>query len=246
MTSDPMASPTTGPAPLGASPLPPVTAYDAVRRAVEGRELLSHPFYQRWQAGQLAEGELAGYAVQYRCFEAALPAMLTAVAHQFRAQGAPGPAVAVQGNLADEMGRPEPHLALFDKFAEAVGSKGAALPGPAADALVATYFDLAGEGPISALAGLAAYESQASAIASSKADGLRRWYELDTAGTAFWDVHATMDADHAQWATDALDQAGADPVVVDRAARRAADAWWALLDEREAAAPSSAELGSHH
>ena len=103
-----------------------------------------------------------------------------------------------------------------------------------------------GRAPISALAGLAAYESQASAIASSKADGLRRWYELDATGTAFWDVHATMDADHAEWATDALDQAGADPGQVERSARRAADAWWALLDEREAAAPSSAQLGSHH
>jgi pyrroloquinoline-quinone synthase len=246
MTSDPMASPTSGPAPQGTSPLPPFTAEDAVRRAVEGRELLSHPFYQRWQAGQLGQDELADYAVQYRCFEAALPAVLTAVAHQFRAQGATAPADAVQGNLADELGRPEPHLDLFDRFADAVGSTGAAAAGPAADALVATYFDLAGEGPISALAGLAAYETQASAIASSKAEGLRRWYELDTTGTAFWDVHATMDADHAQWATDALDQAGADPVQVERAARRAADAWWTLLDEREAAAPSSAELCSHH
>ena len=68
MISDPMASPTSSPAPLvggGTSLLPPVTADDAVRRAVEGRELLSHPFYQRWQAGQLAQGELADYAVQY-------------------------------------------------------------------------------------------------------------------------------------------------------------------------------------
>jgi pyrroloquinoline quinone (PQQ) biosynthesis protein C len=213
---------------------------------VEGRELLSHPFYQRWQAGQLAQGELADYAVQYRCFEAALPAVLTAVAHQFRSEGATAPADSVQGNLADEMGCPEPHLDLFDRFAEAVGSNGTATPGPAADALVATYFDLVAEGPICALAGLAAYESQASAIASSKADGLRRWYELDTGGTAFWDVHAAMDADHAEWATDALDQAVADLAEVERAARRAADAWWALLDEREAASPSSVELCSHH
>jgi pyrroloquinoline-quinone synthase len=249
MISDPMASPTSSPAPLvggGTSLLPPVTADDAVRRAVEGRELLSHPFYQRWQAGQLAQGELADYAVQYRCFEAALPAVLTAVAHQFRSEGATAPADSVQGNLADEMGCPEPHLDLFDRFAEAVGSNGTATPGPAADALVATYFDLVAEGPICALAGLAAYESQASAIASSKADGLRRWYELDTGGTAFWDVHATMDADHAEWATDALDQAVADLAEVERAARRAADAWWALLDEREAASPSSVELCSHH
>ena len=111
---------------------------------------------------------------------------------------------------------------------------------------MATYFDLVAEGPIAALAGLAAYESQASEVAASKADGLRRWYELDARGTAFWDVHATMDADHAEWATDALGQADADPAQVEQAARRAADAWWALLDERQAAAPPSAELCSHH
>ena len=63
-------------------------------------------------------------------------------------------------------------------------------PGPAAEALVSTYFDLVAEGPVAALAGLAAYETQASAIASSKADGLRRWYGMDAAGTEFWDVHA--------------------------------------------------------
>jgi pyrroloquinoline-quinone synthase len=228
------------------SSLPPLTADDAVRRAVAGRELLAHPFYQRWQAGQLAEGELADYAVEYRSFEAALPAVLTAVAHRFRADGAMAAADSVEQNLADELGCPEPHLALFDRFAEAVGSNQAASTGPAAEALVATYFDLVAEGPAGALAGLAAYESQASAIAASKADGLRHWYDIDTRGTAFWDVHATMDVDHATWATDALDQAGADPAQVERAARRAADAWWALLDERQAAAPLSAELGAHH
>lgn len=249
MTSDPLALPMSGPVPLlpgGVSPLLPVSADGAVRRAVEGRELLAHPFYQRWQAGQLAEGELADYAVQYRCFEAALPAVLTAVAHGFQAEGATAPADSVGQNLADEMGCPEPHLVLFDRFADAVGSPRETVPGPAADALVGTYFDLVAEGPISVLAGLAAYESQASAIASSKADGLRRWYAVDAGGTAFWDVHATMDADHATWATDALEEAGADPVQVERASRRAADAWWALLDERQAAWSASAELSTHH
>ena len=60
------------------------------------------------------------------------------------------------------------------------------------------------EGPAAALAGLAAYETQASAIASSKAEGLRRWYGVGQAGTEFWDVHAQMDADHGAWATEAL------------------------------------------
>jgi pyrroloquinoline-quinone synthase len=233
--------------PMTPDPLRPRTATDALARGLEGRQLLTHPFYQRWQAGQLVEGELSEYAVQYRCFEAALPAVLTAVATQLRAEGDRTTAVAVERNLADELGRPEAHLTLFDRFAAAVGADGAdTVPGPAADALVAAYFDLAAEGPREALAGLAAYESQASAIAASKAEGLRRWYGVGPAGTAFWDVHADMDADHARWAGEALDGADADPTRVEVAARRAADAWWALLDEREAAAPASAQLGADH
>jgi pyrroloquinoline quinone (PQQ) biosynthesis protein C len=112
--------------------------------------------------------------------------------------------------------------------------------------LVDTYRRLAAEGPTATLAGLAAYETQAAAIAASKAEGLRRFYGLDAAATEFWDVHATMDADHGDWALDALAQCGAGRAATHDAARRAAAAWWAFLDERQAEAPGSAELGSHH
>ena len=43
-----------------------------------------------------------------------------------------------------------------------------------------------------------------------------------------------MDVDHGDWAVEALAMLGADADEVADAARRAADAWWALLDEREA------------
>lgn len=225
---------------------------EAVARSLDGRQLLTHPFYQRWEAGLLRAGELHQYAVHYRAFEAALPAVLTAVVDQLEAEGASEAAALVAENLADELGRPEPHLALFDRFAASAGGNGSGADsgtdnsGPAADALVTTYFDLVAEGPVAALAGLAAYETQASAIASSKADGLRRWYGMDAAGTEFWDVHAAMDADHGDWAVAALTLLGADADEVGRSARRGADAWWALLDEREAEAPASAELCAHH
>src|ERR1700728_2773441 len=120
------------------------------------------------------------------------------------------------------------------------------MPGPAAVALADTYRALAAQGPVATLAGLAAYETQAAAVARTKAEGLRRWYGMDVDATAFWDVHATMDADHGDWALETLADMGADPAAVGVVARTAADAWWALLDEREAEAPGSAELCSHH
>jgi len=211
---------------------------EAMAFAVKGRELLGHPFYLRWQAGELAPGELAEYAVHYRAFEAALPVVLAAVVDRLRVEGEVEAAATVGQNLSDELGRPEAHLALFDRFAGALGSPSTSTaPGPAAQALVATYADLVADGPVATLAGLAAYETQASAIAATKGDGLRRWYGMDSAGTEFWDVHAGMEADHGEWALDSLALLGADPGEVTVAARRAADAWWAFLDEREAAAP---------
>ena len=219
----------------------------AVADSLHGRALLAHPFYRRWEAGQLEMSELAEYAVHYRAFEAALPVVLAAVVDRLLADGDLEAAAIVEQNLADELGRPEPHLALFDRFAQSLPTEAAATsPGAAANTLVNTYLGLAAEGPVAALAGLAAYETQAAAIAASKADGLRRWYGMDTAGTEFWDVHAAMDADHGAWTIDALALLGADRAEVSDAARRGADAWWGLLDEREADAPGSAELCSHH
>src|SRR5580698_6009678 len=91
------------PSALGDHPLA-----QALGSALWGRALLGHPFYLRWQAGELAPGELAEYAVHYRAFEAALPVVLTAVVDRLRAQGEVEAAATVGQNLDDELGRPEP------------------------------------------------------------------------------------------------------------------------------------------
>ncbi|MGA2837178.1 MAG: iron-containing redox enzyme family protein [Acidimicrobiales bacterium] len=206
----------------------------AVASALEDRRLLTHPFYRRWEAGELSSAELAEYAVHYRAFEAALPEVLATVVDELTADGRTAAADMVARNLADELGRPDSHLTLFDGFAAALPDAPRATgPGAAARSLVDVYLSLAAESPVAALAGLAAYESQASEIAATKGDGLRRWYGMDAADTRFWDVHAAMDADHGDWAVEALALLGADTDEVADAARRAADAWWALLDERQ-------------
>lgn len=207
--------------------------YDEV---LSGRRLLTHPFYRRWEAGELSRGELAAYGAQYRHFEAALPAILEAVCRQLP----PGAArQAVEANLADERGVPVAHLELFDDFARAVGAEAA--PATAAAAALVAGYDAAVEvGPVAALAALGAYEVQAPSIAVSKAEGLRLHYGLSDDETRFWDVHGTMDEDHASWIADALEALGASAEAVRGAACEAADAWWAFLDERQAQAPAPA------
>jgi pyrroloquinoline quinone (PQQ) biosynthesis protein C len=205
----------------------------ALSEALTGRHLLTHPFYRRWEAGTLGEGELAAYAEQYWHIERQLPLTLAAVASglpQGRAR------TLVESNLTDELGVPAPHTALFESFAGAAGAASDVAPSPATEALLAAIPTDA----VAALATVAAYEVQAADIAASKSDGLRRHYGMDAEGTRFWDVHTTQEAEHAAWSVDALADLEADPAVVQAAARVAADAWWDFLTERDALAPAGA------
>ena len=213
------------------------TDVDAILvEVLRDNRLLAHPFYRRWEAGTLDRTELAGYAGQYRHFEAVLPDVLARVVSAIED---PPARHLVQANLDDELGVPAPHLELFEGFADAVGAPAQAQATPATAALVALYTSVADESPVTALAALAAYEVQASEIAASKADGLRARYGVPDDGTRFWDVHAGVDEAHGAWMLEALGALAADPDQVTAAATAAADAWWAFLDEREAAAPVS-------
>jgi pyrroloquinoline-quinone synthase len=209
-----------------------------VEEALEGRRLLSHPFYQRWSHGELRREELGAYAAQYRFIEAGLPRWLGSIQSH-----ATSPVVRdlVQRNLDDEVGGAVTHLELFDRFAAAVGAvkPGTTEIGPATRSLLNTHDQLVASSPAEGLTAVLAYELQSPEVSASKAAGLRSQYGVDGASVAFWDVHALVEGDHASWTLDAVVTAGGEPAMVGPAARRAADSWWAFLDEREAAGPSA-------
>jgi pyrroloquinoline-quinone synthase len=205
----------------------------AVAAALGDRRLLNHPFYRRWERGEVTLSELASYAAQYRYFETYLPEFLRSLIGQLPE----GPArELVSSNLADEEGDPVPHVELFERFASGVGATDES-PSAATSELLATYRRLLAESPIAALAGFVAYESQASEIAVRKADGLRRHHGLDDGAVSFWNHHAAVDARHASWAMEALERSTVTSVEMIPGVRGAAEAWWAFLDERDALAP---------
>jgi pyrroloquinoline quinone (PQQ) biosynthesis protein C len=208
--------------------------HEVLAEAIVGRHLLSHPFYRRWEAGALTEGELPAYAEQYRHIERELPVTLAAIADALE----PGRARdLVEANLADELGSPEPHVELFESFAVAAGAAPGAPATPSTAALLAVVRTTASKDPVAALAMVAAYEVQAADIAASKGDGLRRHYGFDDEGTRFWDVHRTQEVDHAGWSIEALAALEANLDVVQAAATVSADSWWLFLSERDELAP---------
>lgn len=198
--------------------------------ALKGRQLLDHPFYRRWEAGELQPRELADYANQYRYFEQELPVIIDRVARQLPAGRARDLMLA---NLADELGPPT-HVGLFEEFADAVGSTGDP-KGRAVRDLLAVYHDAAEHDPVEALAVIAAYEIQASEVAMTKSRALQDHYGVDASGRAFWDVHTSTEVDHARWTLEALAECSKRELISD-AAGRSAIAWWHFLDERELAA----------
>jgi len=200
----------------------------ALDAALTDHHLLDHPFYRRWELGEVSRDELARYAEQYRFFEAMFPEFLESLASQLPE----GPArQAVLDNLNDEVSAPS-HLSLFEQFAGFFDATDAPIS-PAMSTLVESYAKLLELGPRESLAGLWAYEAQGAQIAQTKADGLVTHYGASPTATEFWRVHGLVEGDHALWTLEALSLLDSDPAEAQSAARMIGDAWWSFLDERE-------------
>jgi pyrroloquinoline-quinone synthase len=186
--------------------------------------VLEHPFYTRWSAGELSPEDLARYAGQYRY---AVVALAEAADRAARAASA-----AERAELAAHAGEEAAHVSLWDAFAGAVGTDGPqdaeAETAVCADAWAGEGRDLLGH-----LVALYAVESAQPAISRVKADGLRAHYGF-TAGpaTAYFDLHAERDVEHAAEGRELiaarLDGADEDALVAE--AERVLQANWTLLD----------------
>jgi len=175
---------------------------------VNQRHMLDHPFYQRWNAGELTRPELAEYSRQYYPYTLAFPTFLSAMhAHTDD--------IAIRQylleNLVEEERGPENHPELWLRFCEALGLDRSDVTSTTANSattdLVATMRNLARSEKLhEGLAALYAYESQIPAVAKAKIDGLAAWYGITAArDISFFSVHMTADVLHSQTARELLE-----------------------------------------
>ena len=172
---------------------------------------LRHPFYRRWERGELGCGELAVYAAQYR--------------H----------AVVALADLAGKAGDTEhaneerAHVGLWDDFAHACGAESAE-PTSETGALVAA-FDAAAPGA-EADAVLYAIEASQPPVSRTKHAGLVDHYgfDADGQGTAYFRLHAERDVEHASEAAARLRTANGSSAAALERAEAAVAANWRLLD----------------
>lgn len=181
-----------------------VAGIDAAR---ERWNVLEHPFYTRWEAGELTRDELARYAGEYRHAVVALArAARTARLH------------------ADEEAA---HIALWDEFANALGSEHHE-PLPQTRCCAEAWAGARDE--LGAAAILYAIEAGQPAISETKLRGLLDHYGFsdDSPAVEYFAVHGERDHEHAAEARAALADAD-DPRLVGFA-EAALAANWALLD----------------
>jgi pyrroloquinoline-quinone synthase len=181
-----------------------IAGIDAAR---ERWNVLEHPFYTRWEQGELTREELAAYAGEYRHAVVAL----ARAARRARLH-------------ADEEAS---HIALWDDFASALGTE-AREPQPETRCCATAW--AAGDDELGAAAILYAIEAGQPAISETKLRGLVEHYGFsdDSPAVEYFAVHGERDHEHAAEARAVLE--GSDDPRLVGLAEAALAANWALLD----------------
>jgi pyrroloquinoline-quinone synthase len=208
-------------------------------------DLVCHPFYKAWSAGELTQDDLRAYAEDYYPHVEAFPGYLAQLGVRLEEGELRR---AVLANMTDEkggedsFGEPErSHAELWLDFVEGMGGSRVSKRRPVGEVrkLISWFHRIASDGtPEEALAAFYAYESQVPRVAQEKDRGLRELYGADEKTRSYFTLHATADVHHANvWRTQLEKRVKANPETAERAlgaAETAAKSLWRVLDGFEA------------
>lgn len=186
-----------------------MTVIERIDEARKRWNVLDHPFYLRWERGELSRDELAFYAGEYRHAVIAL-----------------ADAAAAAGD-AEHAAEESAHIALWDGFAAALDAPLDREPTPATAGCARAWQR---DDALEARAVLYAVESGQPDISRTKLAGLVEHYGFSagSAGTAYFELHAERDHEHAAASRRVLEGTGDERLV--GVAEAALEANWRLLD----------------
>lgn len=218
---------------------------EQVQTLISQRRLLDHPFYTAWSRGELTQPVLQKYAEQYYHWVLAFPTWLSAT-HANATDLAMRQEILA--NLNDEEMGADNHPELWLRFCDALGldreavRKADLLP-ETSEAIAAMRQVTRDEPAAAGLTALYAYESQQPEVMKTKREGLRDLYGV-TNGHEYFEVHEAIDVVHSTGERALIERhvAGhADAAL--RAAQKALDATYVILDGIEKVRGQRAEVG---
>jgi pyrroloquinoline-quinone synthase len=221
--------------------------FERLEASIASYDLLCHPFYKAWAAGELTRDDLREYARNYYHHVEAFPCYLAELALRLDEGELRR---AVLANMCDEKGAAGgsgkdsvPHAELWLDFAEGMGARRDMvmhLPVAEIRELIRYFHQVASEGtPEEALAAFYVYESQVPRVATEKERGLREMYGADDKTCGYFALHATADIHHSNvWRKQLENRIAANPEAAEAAldaAENTAKLLWQALDGIEAA-----------
>ena len=143
----------------------------ALDSKIADHNLLNHPFYQAWSAGELPVEALRAYAREYGAFIATIPDGWEALD---------------EAEIAEEETE---HIDLWTDFAAGLDTAVAEAQIPQVRTLMETAHELFSE-PTTAVGALYAFEAQQPATAQSKLAGLKAFYQLPQSVEPYFETHS--------------------------------------------------------
>ena len=143
----------------------------ALDSKISDYNLLNHPFYQAWSAGELPVEALRSYAREYGAFISMMPEGWETL------------------NDAETAEEETEHIDLWADFAAGLDTTVTEAHIPQVKALMETAGELFSE-PMTALGALYAFEAQQPATAQSKLAGLKAFYHLPKSVEPYFETHS--------------------------------------------------------
>jgi pyrroloquinoline-quinone synthase len=182
-----------------------------ITSTIAEKNILDHPFYQKWNEGRLTMDELKNYAVQYYRFVEHFPMFVSSVHSncndsQVRRM--------ILENLADEEGyktKVSGHPALWLNFCQSLGLSSDSVINnkkvtPEIQKMVEGFYSLCRSQDYRlGLAALLAYEFQIPEVSRIKIEGLKKFYGISSPeAIEFFAVHQQADVYHSRDEMDAI------------------------------------------
>jgi pyrroloquinoline-quinone synthase len=215
----------------------PSALCDRIDAIIADTSIVKHPFYTRWQAGELTLDELKGYTCQYYNHVLAFPKYVSGT--HANCDNLADRQELLE-NLREEEEGPNNHPELWLKFGEALGLDRTdmtdATPLPETTAIDETFRRITKDSPfIAGIAALYAYESQVPEVAGTKMEGLKKYYGVNSPdGLRFFVVHHSLDVEHSRVTRNMVARYAENTPRAEetatKAVEEACDALWGFLD----------------
>ena len=163
---------------------------------IEERSVLKHIFYRLWSQGKLTIDELRGYSKEYFQLVKVVPSFVENIACMITD---PSIKLSISQNIREENEHIEPWIAFAGALGvprnELLNYTGAFKTNDA----VSTLGRLTTHSLQEAAAAMYAYEIELPKISSSKIDGLKKFYDMNTGtdATNYFEIHKEVDIRHA-------------------------------------------------